>query len=628
MKHKTAIMVTALAWTSAVPARAEQAPPPTTPAPPPAQPGTPPPAQTAPAPTPTPAPGAQTQPTPAPGTAPAPGTPTAPAPGTPTAPAPGAAPAAPAAGAAPAPTSPDAAAIAPATTPAATAAAPIEPLPRAQKAAKKDKTEPPRPLLGLAVATPDTGALPGRMRPSYGVPPKSASDYKFEFHGFMNVPFRMGINEREDPASTQYETVFHGPPVTVDELERFEHTGVIPLPWVQLGFSYGNDVAVANIIIAAESVSNAAGFFNPPTQLGINDAFLTFKPKFGRGTNVEFDVGAFANRYGSMGEYDTGRYDTPMIARVAGVGSTGRINVDLANDMVFLAELGFMGQWDRAPLGVEPAGWNDFAEPNVGTSFVHHEHIGLGFKKRGNIGLHYINAWTRDDRTAPTQPDGGLTVLGVDGQLKLAPFGRLFLGFGHTIADEARGVSGVVRVLNTQGGPGLMREYLGSRSGGTGTLSTFAAQYDVSIGEIVRNPQPFYGYAPDLLVSAFGMMTHVTSDDPGHIDPVTGAEVIYDGVDKLKYGAEATYSVLPWLAFGGRYDRVIADTSDDSKTLAAISPRVILRTDWNSQDQVTLQYSYWWYGSGVVAREGLRGIDDPSIEPDPHTISLTASMWW
>jgi hypothetical protein len=493
---------------------------------------------------------------------------------------------------------------------------------------KTEVEEPPRPLLGLAVATPDTGALPGRMRPSYGLKPKSASDYKFDFHGFLNVPFRMGVNERGDPLETQYKTVFHGPPVAVDEIERFEHTGQIPLPWVQLGFSYGNDVAVANIIIAAESVSNAAGFFNPPTQLGINDAFLTFKPDFGRGTVVELDVGAFANRYGSMGEYDTGRYDTPMIVRVAGVGSTGRINVDFGNDLVFLAELGFMGQWDRAPLGVEPAPWNDFADSSVGTSFVHHEHLGLAFNKRGNIGLHYVNAWTRDDRNPSLQPDGGITVLGVDGQAQLAPFGRLFLGVGHTIADEALGVSGVVRVLNTQGGKGLMEEYLGMDSGGTGTLTTAALQYDVSIGEIVRSPQPFYGYAPDVLVSVFGLYTHVTSDDPGTIDPFTGTDIVYDGVDKLKYGTEVTYGVLPWLAFGGRYDRVIPNTDDDSQTLAALSPRIIFRTDWNSQDQVTLQYTRWWYGSGVVARTGTHERPDPSVEPDPNTFSLTASMWW
>jgi hypothetical protein len=173
-----------------------------------------------------------------------------------------------------------------------------------------------------------------------------------------------------------------------------------------------------------------------------------------------------------------------------------------------------------------------------------------------------------------------------------------------------------------------MREYLGMRSGGTGTLSTFAGQYDVSIGEILRSPEPFFGYAPDILLSVFGMVTHVTSDDPGHIDPYTGENVVFDGVEKVKYGAEATYSALSWLAFGARYDRVIADTSDDSKTLAAISPRVMFRADWNSQDQVTLQYSHWWYGSGVIARTGVREIDDPSIEPDPNTFSLTASMWW
>ena len=35
------------------------------------------------------------------------------------------------------------------------------------------------------------------------------------------------------------------------------------------------------------------------------------------------------------------------------------------------------------------------------------------------------------------------------------------------------------------------------------------------------------------------MFTHVTSDDPGHVDPNTGDQVEYDGIDKLKYGAEA-----------------------------------------------------------------------------------------
>jgi hypothetical protein len=237
-----------------------------------------------------------------------------------------------------------------------------------------------------------------------------------------------------------------------------------------------------------------------------------------------------------------------------------------------------------------------------------------------------VNAWTRDDRTAPAQPDGSITVLGADVTGGFAPFGRLYLGVAHTHADTARGVSGVIRVLNTFGGPGLMREYLGPNSGGTGNITTVGGQYDVSIGEAIRNPGPYSGYAPDLFASVFGMWTHVSSDDKT-IDPSTGKN-LYDGVSKLKYGAELTYSALAWLALSGRYDRVVANVNDDSRTFAVLSPRVILRSDYNSQDQVAIQYSRWFYGSGVAVRTGYPPVDDPSVVPDASTFSLTASMWW
>ena len=43
---------------------------------------------------------------------------------------------------------------------------------------------------------------------------------------------------------------------------------------------------------------------------------------------TEVFVGAFASRYGSPGEYDEGRYGTPLIARVNGIGE--RISVRAA----------------------------------------------------------------------------------------------------------------------------------------------------------------------------------------------------------------------------------------------------------------------------------------------------------
>lgn len=471
------------------------------------------------------------------------------------------------------------------------------------------------PLLGLGVGVPEIGAPPGRLRPSFGQPPVSPGDWQFDFHGYLNVPLRMGINSRENPYDTQYKTVFHAPPLVPDDRERFEHTGVMPQPWTQLNFSYGNSKAVATIIIASKTVSNASGYFNPPDHIGVNDAFVTFKP--GLGIGLEIDVGGFANRYGGMGEYDLGRYDTPIIARVGGVGETARVRVPLGGDLSFLAEQGVMGQFDRAQLGVESAGWNDFADPNVGSTFAHHGHLGLAKTGMGQLGLHYVQAFTRDDRVAPELADGSINLLGVDVSGQFQRFGHLYLALAYTSADDARTVSPVIRVLNAPGGPGLMTEYFGPNSGGNGTLTTLGGQYDVSIGEIARHPQPFSGYGPDLVVSAFSIFTQVGSD-----------EAEFDGVGKLKYGTEVTYSAFSWLAFSGRYDRVIADLDDDTQTFAVISPRILFRTDCNSQDQVTLQYSRWMYGSGVNVRAGYPEREDPSIRPDEHTLSLNVNMWW
>jgi len=576
MKQRTLLMLTVLAGAYAAPARAQDAP--VAPTPPPVAPETAAPAAPA---------------TPAPTTTPAPST------------------------------------SASVSTPAST--------PRAKPKKKTEPKKPAKPALGLAIATPDIGAPPGRFRPSYGSPPRSPADWKFDFHGYLNVPLRVGIGERKNPLDTQYSTVFHGPPISADEMERFEHTGVIPQPWVQLGFSYGNSDVMATIIIGAKSASNATSYLDPPAQVGINDAFVTFTPHF-KNFDLKFDVGAFANRYGSLGEYDTGRYDTPVVARVAGVGYTAHAAIPISQDLTFLAEDGTTGQFDRAPLGVAPAGWNGFTDSTVGTSFAHHDHLGLALRDVGQLGLHWVNAFTRDDRTPPGQADGGITVLGADVRSAFGALGRVGIGFSQTIADHSVGVSGVVRVLNTFGGPGLIKEYFGPDSKrGTGTLTSVGAQYDLSIGELIRKPSPFSGYGPDILVSAFGMLVSVQSEDKTTFvrDPsgilllnAPGGQPLYDGVLKLKYGAEATYSALSWFAFGARYDRVLANTDDDAQTLAAITPRLIFRTDYNSQDQVTLAYSHWWYGSGVVMRPNYRDLPDPSVEPDSDTFSLSATMWW
>jgi hypothetical protein len=120
------------------------------------------------------------------------------------------------------------------------------------------------------------------------------------------------------------------------------------------------------------------------------------------------------------------------------------------------------------------------------------------------------------------------------------------------------------------------------------------------------------------------MVTHVNSDDKFY--DANGR--YYDGVTKWKLGGEATYSVLPWLALSGRYDRVVPDTEDPTFTFAVVTPRIILRTDWQATDQIVIQYSHWFNGANTLIRVGDPPMENITWVPDTDMISLSASMWW
>lgn len=471
--------------------------------------------------------------------------------------------------------------------------------------------------IGLEPGAPQASSIAGGVTPAFGARPMSASDWLFDVHGYLQLPLRVGINEREAATLGQKVTVLHTPPVIPGALETFEYTGTVPDPWAQMNFSFGNRDVTATVIIAARTVSNANGYYNPADQLGINDAFLTFHPQTKGSAEFAFHVGAFANRYGIMGEYDSGRYGTPLVARLSGVGGTGTGKFDLG-PVDLTVEAGIMGPLTKAPVGVEPAGWNGFSDANAGSTFALHGHAALGFGDAFTVGAHAIHAFAQDDRaTSAAQQDGSIDVIGADLRLSMKQFGHLYLGYGHTNANTARSVSGVIRVLNAPGGLGLMEEYFGLASSGSGKLNTFGAQYDLSLGNLLRHPEPYHGNGPDLVVSGFTIGTAVDTE-----------EDTYDGVFKLKYGGEATYSLLPWMATGVRYDRVIPDTSDASQTHAILSPRLIFKSNWASNDQVMLQYSRYFYGSNSAPVVGYPPAKDATVVPDDDVITLSASIWW
>jgi len=473
------------------------------------------------------------------------------------------------------------------------------------------------PAISLDPTTPQVGALPGGVAPAYGQRSLSEGEWRFDFHGFITAPLNAGINTRPNPMPGQSKTVLHAPPVVPDDLETFSHTGVVPTTYVQLNFSEGNSIVSGNVSILARQANASTSFLEPASQLGITDVFLSITPPLEK-VRVQALLGAFTLRYGSPGEYDEGRYGTPLIARINGVGEDVSAKAR-AGQLTFMLEEGLMGQSNKASSGITPDVSTDFADPAQGSTFVAHAHAGLGYARLLTVGGHFLRAFSRDDRAGANAPDGSINIFGGDVRLTMGRFGHLYFAVSHVDAVQSRSVSRIISVLNTRGGKGLMDNYLGNTTNilGDGKMTTIGGQYDLSIGKLVSYPVPFYGDGPDLFVSVFGMQTHVSSP-----------EAYYDNVTKRKVGVEATYSVLSWLAFSGRYDYVAPFQDSNSYSFAVVSPRIILRTDWQATDKLVIQYSHWIDGSLTTVRVGDPPVEDPRVVPDTDMLSISATMWW
>ena len=191
----------------------------------------------------------------------------------------------------------------------------------------------------------------------------------------------------------------------------------------------------------------------------MNDLFLTITPEFGEKTRFFINVGAFSNRYGSPGEYDEGRYGTPLIARTNGVGENVGVTHRIG-DFTIAAEQGIQGQTGKPGNGAVPDPSNGFADAGMGASFVQHYHVGGGYKDLAFLGLHYLVAGSQDDRAAQNTPDGRMDIVGADLRLTMKRFGHFYFAASHVDADNPRSIGRVIEVLNTEGGAGFIRNYL------------------------------------------------------------------------------------------------------------------------------------------------------------------------
>jgi len=211
-------------------------------------------------------------------------------------------------------------------------------------------------------------------------------------------------------------------------------------------------------------------------------------------------------------------------------------------------------------------------------------------------------------------------------------FGHFVASTEHVSGKNMTSMSNLVQILYSGTGRDFNERYWGYYSNGTGTLSIAALQYTLSLGTLLRYPEEFWGDAPDLIVSVFGIYAHSTSAaamPPGMIPALRNADNYGLGNrDMLKSGVETLYSVASWLAIGDRFDWVAPALGDSTKSYEVLTQKLVIRSDWMAREALILQYSGWILGDNVKVNGDNRLMNYTSAKPDQHMLAIYGTMWW
>ena len=480
--------------------------------------------------------------------------------------------------------------------------------------------------LGLAPGTLSTGNLV--IGPDEATAVTNTTDaWEFSFRGYIRAPFRLGFGKGDDPdafaADVDHGMKLHSPPQVPDAVYTdWRYTNNLGGPWAELHFAYGNDRASAHVLLGAYNFTDA-GYRDLQAQLGINQAFITldYPRLFGKWGGVILNVGAFANAYGAAGRYDAGRYDTYLIGRTHVAGETLTAFFDVAPDFRLTLEHGIGAKLAATPWGFLPepqAPYLPYPGPvKQGTTLVHHAHLGLTFREKATLTGHYMTTWT-DDAQAAGEKDGRVTVYGVDLKFLTGLYGDGYVGYSHIDSKEILRLGQGLEMLHSFSGWSLRDNFFKGSNTGNGTIDSVLFQYTYSLATLLRHPDPFWGQGPDIVLGLYGTMSWVHNDE---VDAM--GERLIIAKSKLKIGADVTYTMLSWLGASFRFDSVQPDMKDNTQSFTVLSPKLILRTEFVTHEQVVVAYSGYLNNANVTP-----GWPNGSYPNDEHVISVTGSMWW
>jgi hypothetical protein len=447
--------------------------------------------------------------------------------------------------------------------------------------------------------------------------------------------------------------------------------------WTELFFNYGNSVVTGTVGIEAFGFSDAEyiSFTNTGTQLGIAQAYLTIHPDLGLSNlHLTWKVGAFWDRYGMASQYDAGKYDTYMFGRTHQMGES--LAAEYAfNDWTFRLSHGIGTRAEQVAFTQLQGG--QFTPPSTfeqnfpGFTLLNHGHVGASYKKILDVNAHYLSAWTQDYRAVGsvngTVTDGHIDVYGAEATLRAGPLGgRLYLAYSHILATNPQAVGPVIEVVHSLGGGnyeqgnGILDNFLGcqlangmgmanpatgfcetaqnSQGATHGSVDTIEVQYEYGLGTLIKRLTDSQAQW-DAYLALFGMFSSVSSTlQPGNGPNGTGSFLLGDGVQKLKYGADLIITPFSWLGFGVRGD-IVQPTNQgvpEDQRFWVISPKVIIKTKWQTHEEVTLWYSHYNYGNAVLP-QSPNGTANPQVQvtmitgpfpPDENVVGLKGTIWW
>jgi len=566
-------------------------------------------------------------------------------------------------------------AVAPAATPAPAPAPEVTPAASPAAAPAKKKAAGGGGSLGLSPEAPQASGLVATSAPvaAAAAEEPATGEWKFDVTGYFRAPMRFSWGPPTvattpsgmptAPAGTQFRT----PPLVPDaNYIDWRYTNSFVAPWTELNFHYGNDRVKATVQIASYNVTDS-GYRRLESNLGINEAFLQMSyPELANVENLHLELitGAYTNRYGAAGRYDAGRYETYLFGRTHVAGETANLGYDW-DDFTFQGEESFGAKLEPIPFYGAPLGssagnimpgattttgnanqdlpaWEPYPGPFAQEStFVWSWHLGVSWKKMATLGWHDITVFANDNEAstayegaafgtkgrAPTDPKPQLHIYGLDLKFLGGVFGDGYIGYSHLSAQNAIYLEDAIEVLHSFGGWQLHDNYFGPPGGTdavTGSIDSVEFQYSFSFGQLFHYPQAFWGDGVDIIGTVFFMYNQIDPANPSY------------KMNKFKWGTEWTYTPLPWLGLGARFDVVEPNTDVSAESFSVISPRVIFRTAFVTHEQVMLQYSRYFYGSAFAPGNPLGGGMFPynsqtggaGLGVDKNAAQIAAIIWF